>query len=143
VHHLGRGSHGAHLRITPPRPARFYSAVVQNLIQILVKLVAINIVFTGAKCQTGATTQSQSPVPPRPSRLSGNKQRPKKACSLQWSHSPEYSESGDTATIKDWFDSALGPPIEAYNTFKEENEDCSIQASYYEPNMDWFPRRWC
>ena len=30
MHHLGRGSHGAHPRITAPRPARFYSTVVKQ-----------------------------------------------------------------------------------------------------------------
>lgn len=50
----------------------------------------------------------------------------------------EYTDNGDgTATISGWFDSAWSPPIEAYNTWLENNEDCTLNASYYEPGMDF------
>lgn len=50
----------------------------------------------------------------------------------------EFTDNGDgTAEITGWFDSAWSPPIQAYNTFLEENEDCSITASYDEPGMDF------
>ena len=50
----------------------------------------------------------------------------------------EYTDNGDgTATISGWFDSAWSPPITAYNTFLENNEDCTLNASYYEPGMDF------
>ena len=50
----------------------------------------------------------------------------------------EYTDNGDgTATISGWFDSAWSPPITAYNTWLENNEDCTLNASYYEPGMDF------
>ena len=50
----------------------------------------------------------------------------------------EYTDNEDgTATISGYFDSAWAPPIEAYNTFLEANEDCSLTASYFEPGMDF------
>lgn len=50
----------------------------------------------------------------------------------------EYSEHDNgTASIDGWFESAWAPPITAYNTFLEANEDCSITASYEEPGMDF------
>lgn len=59
----------------------------------------------------------------------------------KWDVSPEgleYTDNEDgTATISGYFESAWAPPIEAYNTFVEENEDCSLEASYHEPGMDY------
>ena len=50
----------------------------------------------------------------------------------------EYTDNGDgTATISGYFDSAWSPPIEAYNRFLEANEDCSLNASYYEMGCDF------
>lgn len=50
----------------------------------------------------------------------------------------EFTDLGDgTATISGWFDSAWVPPIGAYETFFEANDDVSISASYYEPGMDF------
>ena len=50
----------------------------------------------------------------------------------------DFEDQGDgTAEITGWFDSAWAPPIGAYEQFLEENEDCTIAASYYEPGMDF------
>ena len=50
----------------------------------------------------------------------------------------EFTDLGDgTATISGWFDSAWAPPIGAYETFFEDNDDVSISASYFEPGMDF------
>jgi hypothetical protein len=50
----------------------------------------------------------------------------------------EFTDNEDgTAEITGWFDSAWAPPIGAYETFLEANEDCSIWASYDEPGMDF------
>jgi hypothetical protein len=50
----------------------------------------------------------------------------------------EYTDNGDgTASISGYFDSAWAPPIEAYNRFLEANEDCSLNASYYEMGCDF------
>ena len=50
----------------------------------------------------------------------------------------EFTDNGDgTASIDGWFDSAWAPPIEAYNTFLDDMDNCSIQASYHEPGMDF------
>ena len=50
----------------------------------------------------------------------------------------EYSEEGeDMAVITGYFDSAWSPPIEAYNRFLAYNEDCTLEASYYEMGMDF------
>lgn len=63
------------------------------------------------------------------------------AWGTKWDVSTEglvFVDNGDgTATIEGYFDSAWAPPIEAYNTFLEANEDCSVTASYYEPGMDF------
>jgi hypothetical protein len=59
----------------------------------------------------------------------------------KWDVSPEgleFTDNGDgTAEITGYFDSAWAPPIEAYNTFVEQNEDCTLEASYYECGMDF------
>ena len=50
----------------------------------------------------------------------------------------EFTENADgTAEISGWFDSAWSPPIGAYERFVEQNEDCSLTASYFEPGMDF------
>jgi len=50
----------------------------------------------------------------------------------------EFFDNGDgTASIGGWFDSAWSPPIEAYNTFCDMMDNCSLEASYYEPGMDF------
>lgn len=48
----------------------------------------------------------------------------------------EYEEiADDRASLSGWFDTAWGPPIQAYETFLNENTDCDIGAYYYEPGM--------
>jgi hypothetical protein len=50
----------------------------------------------------------------------------------------EFTDNGDgTASITGWFDSPWGPPIESYNTFCDDNDNCSLTASYHEPGMDF------
>ena len=50
----------------------------------------------------------------------------------------EYTDNGDgTASISGWFESPWGPPIEAYNTFVEDMDGCSLVADYHEPGMDF------
>ena len=59
----------------------------------------------------------------------------------KWDVSPEglkFIDNGNgRAMITGWFDSAWAPPIQAYMTFEEENEDCSVEASYYEMGCDF------
>ena len=54
----------------------------------------------------------------------------------------EYVEDGETATITGWFDSAWAPPVGAYETFSEANDDVTIDAWYEEGGMD-FAGHWC
>lgn len=50
----------------------------------------------------------------------------------------EFTDNEDgTAEISGWFDSAWAPPVGAYERFVEQNEDCSLTASYFEPGMDF------
>lgn len=50
----------------------------------------------------------------------------------------EYTDNGDgTASISGWFESPWAPPIEAYNTFVEDMDGCSLVADYHEPGMDF------
>ena len=50
----------------------------------------------------------------------------------------EYVDNGDgTSHITGWFDSAWAPPIEAYNTFLGDMDNCSIEATYEEGGMDF------
>ena len=50
----------------------------------------------------------------------------------------EFIDNGDgTAMITGWFDSAWAPPIDAYNAFLDDMDNCSIEASYHEPGMDF------
>ena len=59
----------------------------------------------------------------------------------KWEVSTEGLEFIDNeqgrAMITGWFDSAWSPPIGAYERFLEQNEDCSLEASYYEPGCDF------
>lgn len=43
----------------------------------------------------------------------------------------------DTASIVGSFNSAWAPPIQAYDTFLEENDDCTIFSSYDEEGMSF------
>lgn len=48
----------------------------------------------------------------------------------------EYDEiADDRASLSGWFDTAWGPPVQAYETFLNENEDCDIGGYYFEPGM--------
>jgi len=50
----------------------------------------------------------------------------------------EFTDNGDgTAMIEGWFESAWAPPIEAYNRFLDDMDNCSLEASYHEPGMDF------
>ena len=50
----------------------------------------------------------------------------------------EYEDNGDgTASIAGWFDSPWGPPIEAYNTFCDDFDNCHLEAFYEEGGMDF------
>ena len=50
----------------------------------------------------------------------------------------EFTDNGDgTAQISGWFETAWAPPIEAYNTFIEDMDGCSLIADYHEPGMDF------
>ena len=59
----------------------------------------------------------------------------------KWEVSSEGLEFIDNeqgrAMITGWFESAWSPPIGAYERFCEANEDCSLEASYYEAGMDF------
>ena len=48
-----------------------------------------------------------------------------------------HNNHDGTSTIEGWFDSAWGPPIEAYNTFLDDMDGCSIEATYEEGGMDF------
>ena len=50
----------------------------------------------------------------------------------------EYNEvDEDTAEIVGWFDSAWAPPVVAYEQFCNDMDNCDLEASYYEPGMDF------
>jgi len=50
----------------------------------------------------------------------------------------EFTDNGDgTASISGWFDSAWAPPIGAYEKFCDDMDNCSLEASYHEPGMDF------
>ena len=50
----------------------------------------------------------------------------------------EFIDNGDgTAMIAGWFDSAWAPPIGAYEQLAADFDSCIIEASYYEPGMDF------
>jgi len=50
----------------------------------------------------------------------------------------EFKDNGDgTASIVGWFDSAWVPPIEAYNTFLDDMDNCTLESFYEEGGMDF------
>jgi len=50
----------------------------------------------------------------------------------------EFTDHGDgTAQISGWFESAWAPPIQAYDTFLDDMDGCSLTADYHEPGMDF------
>ena len=50
----------------------------------------------------------------------------------------EYTDNGDgTASIAGWFESAWSPPIGAYEQLAADFDSCIIEASYFEPGMDF------
>ena len=50
----------------------------------------------------------------------------------------EFVDNGDgTASISGWFDSAWSPPIGAYEQLAADFDSCIIEASYFEPGMDF------
>ena len=50
----------------------------------------------------------------------------------------EYTDNGDgTACISGWFESAWAPPIGAYEQLADDFDSCIIEASYFEPGMDF------
>jgi len=50
----------------------------------------------------------------------------------------EYVDNKDgTGHITGWFNSAWAPPIEAYNTWLDDMDNCSIEATYEEGGMDF------
>ena len=66
-------------------------------------------------------------------------------CVANWGTKWDINDDGlvfeDTedgyATISGWFESAWAPPIEAYNTYMENNEEIQILATYEEGGMDF------
>ena len=66
-------------------------------------------------------------------------------CVTHWGTKWDINDDGlvfeDTedgyATISGWFESAWAPPIEAYNTYMENNEEIQILATYEEGGMDF------
>ena len=59
----------------------------------------------------------------------------------KWDVSDEGLEFEDTedgyATISGWFDSAWAPPVQAYNTYLEQNREVSLVSFYEEGGMDF------
>ena len=50
----------------------------------------------------------------------------------------EFTDNGDgTSSIAGYFESPWGPPIEAYNTFCDDMDNCSLEATYEEGGMDF------
>lgn len=50
----------------------------------------------------------------------------------------EFEDNGDgTASITGWFDSAWAPPIEAYNKFLDDMDNCTLESWYEEGGMDF------
>jgi hypothetical protein len=50
----------------------------------------------------------------------------------------EFIDHGDgTASITGWFESAWAPPIGAYEQLAADFDSCIIEASYFEPGMDF------
>ena len=59
----------------------------------------------------------------------------------KWDISDEgltFTDNGDgTAQISGWFESAWAPPINAYDTFLDDMDGCSLYATYEEGGMDF------
>lgn len=49
----------------------------------------------------------------------------------------DYEVDGETGHISGHFQSAWGPPDQAFHTFLSVNDDCSAELLYYEPSMDF------
>ena len=50
----------------------------------------------------------------------------------------EYTDNGDgTSSIAGYFESAWSPPIDAYQTFCDDMDNCSLDAYYDEGGMDF------
>ena len=50
----------------------------------------------------------------------------------------EFTDNGDgTAELSGWFESAWAPPIGAYEQFCDDMDNCTLEASYHEPGMDF------
>ena len=50
----------------------------------------------------------------------------------------EFEDNGDgTSSITGWFDSAWAPPIEAYNKFLDDMDNCTLESWYEEGGMDF------
>ena len=50
----------------------------------------------------------------------------------------EFIDNEDgTASIQGWFESAWAPPIGAYEQFCDDMDNCTLEASYHEPGMDF------
>lgn len=47
----------------------------------------------------------------------------------------EYEEDDHTATISGWVDSAWSPPVEAFETYHEANQDVFLDLYYFEPGL--------
>ncbi len=48
----------------------------------------------------------------------------------------EYTDNGDgTSIIEGYFDSAWGPPVEAFTTLAQHWDSCYIELRYFEPGM--------
>ena len=66
-------------------------------------------------------------------------------CSTNWGTKWDISDEGleyvdnedGTSHITGWFDSAWAPPIGAYDTFLDDMDNCSIEATYEEGGMDF------
>jgi len=59
----------------------------------------------------------------------------------KWDAGEAYGDidvEGDTLSLS--FDTAWGPPTEAYENYTAANEDMTIEASYYEPGMCFIGR---
>ena len=57
----------------------------------------------------------------------------------KWDAGEAYGDiDGDTLSLS--FDTAWGPPTEAYENYTAANEDITIEASYYEPGMCFIGR---
>lgn len=49
----------------------------------------------------------------------------------------DFHIDGETGHLSGHFQSAWGPPDAAFNTFLNNNHDCTAELLYYEPSMDF------